>query len=260
MEEKQSVQEIPIQPSEMGAAPLSHILVCDDDPAFLTAVSQQVTDIFGSLGVPFKLHAFTSMEQISSPILAACDIALLDVDFAQKRYNGIDIARKLRAVREDAVIIFITNYIEYAPEGYEVQAFRYLLKKDIQNRLPEYLQAAVHLLQSTRQTFKIKIHGEVIDIPLKQVLYMESQGRKVTIYIKKDSGMKEYSYYASISDLEKQLACNGFLRIHKSYLVNMRHLKAFRHDRAILSNEILLPVSQKNYTARKQQYLFWKGC
>lgn len=244
----------------MGAAPLSHILVCDDDPAFLTAVSQQATDTFGSLGVPFKLHAFTSMEQLSAPVLAACDIALLDVDFEQKRYTGIDIAKKLRSVRKDAVIIFITNYIEYAPEGYEVQAFRYLLKKDLHRRLPEYLQAAVHLLQSTRQTFKIKIHGEVIDIPLKQVLYMESQGRKVTIYIKKDSGMKEYSYYASISTLEKQLTDNGFLRIHKSYLVNMRYLKAFRHDKAILSTDILLPVSQKNYAARKQEYLFWKGC
>ena len=258
--EKQTIRETTNEIPKAGAEPLCHILLCDDDPAFLSEVSLQTTNTLDRLGIPFVLHAFTSMEQLSAPVLAACDIALLDVDFEQKRYTGIDIAKKLRSVRKDAVIIFITNYIEYAPEGYEVQAFRYLLKKDLHRRLPEYLQAAALRLKNTRQTFKIKIHGEVIDIPLKQVLYMESQGRKVTVYIKKDSGIKEYSYYASISTLEKQLADNGFLRIHKSYLVNMRYLKAFRHDKAILSTDILLPVSQKNYAARKQEYLFWKGC
>jgi len=258
--EKQTIRETTNEIPKAGAEPLCHILLCDDDPAFLSEVSLQTANTLDRLGIPFVLHAFTSMEQLTAPVLAACDIALLDVDFEQKRYTGIDIAKKLRSVRKDAVIIFITNYIEYAPEGYEVQAFRYLLKKDLYRRLPEYLQAAALRLKSTRQTFKIKIHGEVIDIPLKQVLYMESQGRKVTVYIKKDSGIKEYSYYASISTLEKQLADNGFLRIHKSYLVNMRYLKAFRHDKAILSTDILLPVSQKNYAARKQEYLFWKGC
>ncbi len=71
------------------------------------------------------------MEEISTQILSSADIAFLDVDYSGKNYNGMDIARKLRSLRKDTVIIFVTNFIEYAPEGYEVQAFRYILKREI---------------------------------------------------------------------------------------------------------------------------------
>lgn len=76
------------------------------------------------------------MERIPDSILSGCDIAFLDIDFEGKRYNGIDIARRIRSKRKDAVIIFVTNYIEYAPEGYEINAFRYVLKSEISRKLP----------------------------------------------------------------------------------------------------------------------------
>ena len=85
-----------------------------------------------------------------------------------------------------AVIIFVTNYIEYAPEGYEVQAFRYSLKCDIFDKLDSYLQLAIIKLHSSREKFKIQVNGEIIDIPVENILYIESQLHTVTIIVQKD--------------------------------------------------------------------------
>ena len=115
-------------------------------------------------------------------------------------------------------------------------------------------------LKTSRETLKIKVNGEIIDIPMNDILYIESQLRMVLINVQKENGIKQYSCYAAISDLEEQLALQGFLRIHKSYLVNMNHLKKFQCHEAFLDNGTVLRVSEKNYAEQKKKYLLWKGC
>ena len=244
---------------ERGRA-LIRIIICDDDPVFLEVLKKSIVVSMNNLGMPTKIHTYTSIEQIGEPLLASCDIAFLDIDFNRAGFNGFDIARKLRAVRKDAVIIFVTNYIEYAPEGYEVQAFRYLLKKDYATKIELYISDAIKQLKKSRQTLKIMINGEVIDIPLSAILYIESNLRTVTIHVQKEKNTKQYSYYAAISDLEKKLEPQGFLRIHKSYLVNMHHIKKYQCKGALLSDGTELRVSEKYYSEQKKKYLFWKGC
>lgn len=242
--------------------PMIRIIICDDDENFLIRLQYAITDTLHRMDIAAKIHIYTCAEKIGDPILSSCDIAFLDVDFANSQYNGLDIARKLRSVRKDSIIIFVTNFIEYAPDGYEVQAFRYMLKLDIEQKLQEYLRLAITQLHSISETLKIKINGEIIDIPLNAVLYIESQLRMVMIHVQRGENSmnaKTYSCYATLSDLETQLESKGFLRIHKSYLVNMAHLKRFQCKEAVLDNGATLRVSEQNYAQQKKKYLFWKG-
>ena len=158
-----------------------------------------------------------------------------------------------------AVIVFVTNYIEYAPEGYEVQAFRYIMKKDIGRKLRNCLKQASDKLFMSREVLRIKINGEPISLPITSILYIESQLRIALIYVQKENAVKQYRCYATISELEEQLEAQGFLRIHKSYLVNMRHLKKYQCREVVLSNGTALKASAQNYSQQKQKYLFWKG-
>lgn len=235
------------------------IIICDDDEMFLFNMRKLVESSLEELGQSAKILPYKCMEEVSPSILSNCDMAFLDIDLEQARHNGIDIARKLRAVRKDAVIIFVTNYIEYAPEGYEVKAFRYIMKQDINKKLPECIKAAVDQLNQSKEVFRIKINGEVITLPINSILYIESQLRVVLIHVQKGNSIKEYRCYATISSLEKQLEPQGFLRIHRSFLVNMRHLKKFRCKEALLSNGITLKVSEQNYAEQKKKFMFWKG-
>lgn len=231
------------------------IIICDDNREFLDRLCGEVEAALGDLRIRFKIYTYTQMESVPDSILSGCDIAFLDIDFEGKRYNGIDIARRIRSKRQDTVIIFVTNYIEYAPEGYEVNAFRYVLKSEIGRRLSQYLPEALAQMQSGRESLTIQSSGEQITIALSDILYLESQQHTVLVRTQ----CKEYRCYKSLTALEEELSNKGFLRIHNSYLVNMAHLTKYSSTEAVLSDGTTLRVSARNYAGKKQEFLIWKG-
>lgn len=235
------------------------VLICDDDALFLDSLYDSVAAFLDDKQVKAKLHKFQFLEEISDQMMASCDIAFLDIDYNARNYTGMDIARRLRQFRKDAIIIFVTNFIEYAPEGYEVQAFRYILKRNLQSELKLYLQQAIDQLNTSRETVKIQANGEYIDLPIEDVLYMEVMQHNVTVYVRKGKSVKSYEIYSSLSDLEERLADRGFLRIHKSILVNLRRITKFQSKAAVLDNGTTLRVSEKGYAENKKKYLLWKG-
>ena len=244
----------------LGGDPMLSILICDDDTTVLTAIRATTEIVLKEFDKKARIHTFTDATSISQQILSDCDIALLDIDFDGAGYNGMDIARKIRSLRSDTVIIFVTNFIEYAPEGYEVQAFRYILKRDLLADLKAILPLA--LKQLNQETLPIQVNGEIIKIPLDDILYLEVQQHNVTVVTRKltaERKPKDYSFYATLSDLGERLEPLGFLRIHKSYLVNMKHLKKFQCREATLDNGIILRVGEKSYAENKQKFLLWKG-
>ena len=229
------------------------ILICDDNDTFSRKLRGDIRSALD--GRKVAISAFTALEEIPEPVLEGCDIAFLDIDFAGKQYTGLDIAGKLRQLRPHAVIIFVTNYIEYAPEGYEVGAFRYILKNEIDAKLPLYLDQALAQLESGREVLKLRMNGEPTTIPLPEIRYIESNQHTVIVHTTR----RDYTYYSSLSELEEQLEDRGFLRIHKSYLVNMAHLTRYQSQQAVLSDGTVLRVSARSYAVQKQKYLLWKG-
>lgn len=244
----------------LGGNSMLNILICDDDVRMIATMKAVTEGVLCEADKKAKIHTFTDAVSISEQRLSACDIALLDIDFDGAAYNGMDIARRLRTLSCDAVIIFVTNFIEYAPEGYEVQAFRYILKRDLETDLKAILPLA--LKQLNRETLPIQVNSEIIKVPLDDILYLEVQQHNVTVVTQKmavDRKPKEYCFYATLSEMEERLEPKGFLRIHKSYLVNMKHLKKFQCREATLDNGMTLRVGEKSYAENKQKFLLWKG-
>lgn len=231
------------------------IVACDDDPAFLDKLRADVLLIFSRLNVDVCVSVHTSLADLSSQRLAECDIAFLDIDLNSSEVNGIDIARKLRSVNNRALIMFITNFIEYAPEGFEVQAFRYILKRDMGNVLQRYIMQALEQLSEGRETLRLQCRGEYVDLPFEGVLYLEVMQHSVSVVTADET----YTVNASLSSFEQHLEKHGFLRVHKSYLVNMKHIRKFTCRELLLDNGSSLRVSEKNYMEQKQKYLLWKG-
>lgn len=248
--------------NEKGA-PMFRIILCDDDLLFLEYMRSVIRTELRKMDIEAVIQIFDEAEKIPQEAMQACDIIFLDIDFNDKKYTGIDVARKIRCAQQNAIIIFLTNYIEYAPEGYEVQAFRYALKSEIGQKLTQYLQAALSQLLVKKEQFQINISGEPIKFYLEDILYIESQGHTAVFFIqnrgKKGELPEEYRVYSTLSKFEQQLSDRGFLRIQKSYLVNLRRLKQYRCDEALLDNGTTLPVSEKNYSENKKKYLLWRG-
>ena len=237
------------------------VLLCDDNAPFLESLRSEIRKILKAHKIEGVLHMYSSVEEIPEQLLSDCNVYFLDIDFQQKQYTGIDLAKQIRKNNSDAIIVFATNFIEYAPEGYEVQAFRYLLKRDIHAKLEQCLLQTISKLRTEQESIQINIAGEILTIPLVDILYIESQAHLALIHVLKKGTQtpKTYRFYSSLSNLEQELATQGFLRIQKSYLVNMRRIQKYQCKEALLDNGLILRVSEKNYAENKKQYLLWKG-
>ncbi len=230
------------------------ILICDDDRDSLERTQRIAAAVFEKLNRSARFVLYQTADNIDENHLATCDIALLDVDFGTTT-NGMDLARSLRRVNSRAVLIFITNFIEYAPEGYEVQAFRYILKRDLDQVLSRHLMEALELLSDAGDNLRVEYRGQLLELPFDEILYLEVLGHSVSIVTANDT----YTLNASLSSFENELENHGFLRVHKSFLVNMRHIKKFQCRELTLHNGTTLRVSEKSYAEQKRKYLLWKG-
>ena len=96
-----------------------NVLVCDDDRKIVDSIIEELKKKSEEMHVSSRFYGFSQPSQIDLSL--PYDIALLDIDMGET--NGIELARKLRASNENIVIIFITNFIQYAPEGLRFKPF-----------------------------------------------------------------------------------------------------------------------------------------
>lgn len=232
-----------------------NIILCDDDPVFMNELRCEIQRSFAKLNMKVTISTYHGPADLVQKGLEACDMAFFDIDFEREEQNGIDIARSLRQVNSRALVFFVTNYIDYAPAGYEVQAFRYILKRDMHEVLERYLLQALESMADDLRVLRLRDREQAMDLPLDQISYLEVLDHYVSIH----AGEAAYTMSATLASLESELESHGFLRIHKSYLVNMQHIRKFRSRECLLTDGTTLAVSEKNYSQQKQKYLLWKG-
>lgn len=195
-----------------------HLLICDDDARFAARVEQKVRDELAQRGIPAQITVCTRGEEaLATPHLELYQVALLDVDL--DTMNGISLGRQLRQSSPDIALIYISAYLEFAPEGYTVNAFRYILKRDMERMLPNCLEALFHeKTASGRKVLTIRQNRTEMELPYDSIYCLESDLRKVNVY--GDVPHQPLcSYYGKLTDLPAELFENGFLRVGRSDVV-----------------------------------------
>lgn len=216
-----------------------YILICDDEPAVARQVEQLARQHLEQRGIPVQCAVCTRGEEVLARTdLAQYQLALLDVDL--ETMTGIALGRRLKQQNPELVLVYISAYLEFAPEGYTVRAFRYLLKRDMERMLP--------IRQGRRET----------EVPLDQIYYLESDLRKINVY-GETLHKPLCSYYGKLTDLPASLQEDGFLRVGRSFVVNMRYIRQISNYKVMLQNGVELGVSRNGYAAIRGAYLEWKG-
>ena len=229
-----------------------NISICDDDKNSVDKLAALLADYCGKKGMAYSLDCHTTGKSLLADV-ANCDILFLDVDMGEE--NGISIAHEIRKFNKDVIIIYVSGYVQYAPAGYNVKAFAYILKNDLDDLFETTMTDVVKQLNWRGTVYKVKTPQEEISLPVKDILYIESFD-KVTDIHTTDS---RYTVRQSLGDTAKQLADKGFLQIHKSYVVNMRHITKLKNYTVTLTDNTALPAAQKRWRDIMQAYLKWKG-
>ena len=173
--------------------------------------------------------------------------------------SGLDLAHKIRDRQQTpgsckSIIIFVTGYDEYMAEAFDVQAYHYLTKPLRPEKFAQVLTRAYQetefAVQETEQFVLLKISGQRRKIPVRHIVYIESNNKRAIIHT--TEGI--YEVQETMSELETALG-QYFYRCHRCYLVNLAHITAYSHTDIELANGEKVLLAYKKYAAFVKAYL-----
>lgn len=148
----------------------------------------------------------------------------------------------------ETVVIILTTHDELAQKGFIFEAFRYVDKPSMKTGLPEALKSAGRKLNSGRTIVLKIIHARDITVKVKNIVYIETLKRNVIVHIGKDSFVCD----STISDMERELSGEGFYRVHRSYLINLRCVDSFCKTDIKMNNNEMVMLSTRKFAEFKR--------
>ncbi len=215
-----------------------HIAICDDEKHMSDHIRKMASDFFRKKNREICFRTFSSGEELLS-YDGQIDICFLDIQM--KGMDGMETARKLRASKFRGFLIFITVLKEMVFQSFEVQAYDYLVKPVDEKQFGKTMERLYASMQNASEDSLLVQKGyEGRIIREDEIVFCEIIDRK--IYLNLTSG-EVVDYYERIEHLESKLDSH-FFRCHRSYLINLKHLKGYKNGTACMDNGKEVPVSR----------------
>ena len=215
-----------------------HIAICDDEKHMSDQIRAMASDFFRKKNREIRLRTFLSGEELLND---EGQIDILFLDIQMKGMDGLETARKLRAGQFRGFLIFITVLKEMVFQSFEVQAYDYLVKPVDEKQFEKTMERLYVSMQNVGEDSLLVQKGyEGRIIREEEIVFCEIIDRK--IYLNLASG-EVVDYYERIENLETKLGSH-FFRCHRSYLINLKHLKGYKNGTACMDNGKEVPVSR----------------
>ena len=218
------------------------IAICDDEAAQIEYLSSLVEKWSASTGNIAMLKSFGNAESFLFNYEENKDFDILLLDIEMGKMNGIDLAKKVRECNKDVQIIFITGFDKYISDGYDVAALHYLMKPVSYEKISEVLSRAADNLGKTSPAILINANGENLKLLLSDIYCIEAVGHTLKI----TCAQTEITANQSLSSFKGNIG-NDFIYTHRSFVVNLEHIKRISKTDVILDNGKSVPVSRRMY-------------
>jgi len=219
-------------------------LAIDDEPLALKQISSYILKTPFLETVALCHSAFEALEY-----LASNEVDLMFVDINMPDLNGMDFVKSLT---QKPQIIFTTAYSEYAMEGFNVDALDYILKPisyavflksankaktwfDLNHRQEE-------VIQTTQDCLFVKSEYKLIRILFSDIKYIESSNEYIQIH---QVNQEPVTTLIRLKVMEEQLPKDKFMRVHRSFIVNLDRVKVIERNRIIFDDKIYIPVGEQ---------------
>lgn len=226
-------------------------IVIFDDGLLSARTSQDcVARYAASIGLPCALSIYTSEEELMQRAAGRTPVDLLfaDIDLGEKKKNGIQVVQTFLKLQPQCQVVFLTNYLNFATEVYETPHLYFVLKSELEQRLPAVFRRAVQ--PRKRQILRLcKRSGDVM-VEADEIIYCEHHGRKTDIVTTGET----ISVYQKISDLLETLDERDFVSCHSSYIVHFRYVVKFTRTEFTMIDGKIIPVSRSTYTKTKKKF------
>lgn len=234
-------------------------LAIDDEPLALAQITGYIKKVPFLELVDSCRDAFSALN-----VLSKTNIDLIFVDINMPDLNGLDFVKSLTT---RPIVIFTTAYSEYAIDGFRVDALDYLLKpfsykdflKSANKALQQYEMQAISKEGPGRisantgeeEFLFVKADYKIIKIKISEIKYIESQSEYVKIY---QLNEKPIMTLLSLKSIEERLPSNSFMRVHRSYIVNLSLVKEVSRAGIVFETKAIVPVGEQ-YKEKFNEYI-----
>jgi DNA-binding LytR/AlgR family response regulator len=227
------------------------VAVCDDESNALEIISNKIKNEFQKQQTEVNVDIYSCGTRLRHQIFCGQKYDAIFLDIQMPDIDGIELAKHFRETTPNSLIIFISNNEASVFRSISAGPFRFIRKIHFSRELPEAISAIIKHNSKNSDSFivletnKLSLHL----IPY-TIMYIECYDK--TLHIITEYEQIKVTY--KLSSLEKLLEGYGFIRIHKSYLVNYRYIYSIDKQTVELDNHSILPLSRPRLKEVKSEY------
>lgn len=231
-----------------------NIALCDDEFATANYFYEHLCRLLKKLNIVFSIDLFTDSGKLLADLYAEkrWDIYFLDIDMPL--VNGLNLGKKIRELDGGCYIIYISIHREYVYDSLETKPFRFIPKDEFSSRIEPCMKDLLADCQkeSEHDFIVLESHSSLYRYRISEIIYAQSLDKYITLCLTQNRQTESIRY--KMSDLEEKLSNRGFIRIHKSYLVNYQYIKSIQPAGIFLDNGAMLPASRIRLEEIKHTY------
>lgn len=233
-----------------------NIAICDDEKVFLEKISHRVRAFFDENGEGVIIDTFLGGGTLVDLVERRkfYNIYILDIDMP--KYKGVDIARKIKELQPKAIVMFVTAYMEFAVEGYELSIFRYIPKHLLEERLQKALTDALGMMKMQEGKSYVISNSRRFERIFYDEIYYIYKKQKNVVFVTEN---REEKYVRkTLAEVYRELDSEEFVYIDCCYIINILKIKNIDNSRVYLANGMCFCINSEHLSeVRKSVNLFW---
>ena len=240
-----------------GSGIMFKVAVCDDEQRICEIIESIILEFKRKSYLEIDIEVFYSGEDLYKYIKNEHGFDLIFLDIEMNALNGVEVGRKIREEMDDHItkIVYISGKDNYDRQLFDVQPLYFLSKPLSPEKVIKALRLAMKLSNKFGGVFTYKKGYQAFRLPIRDIIYFESLDREIKLV----SIKKEDFFYGTIDDVLQRVAKYQFIQIHRSYAINYSQVIKFKYDEVIMSNSVILPISQsRRKEVRKLQITYEK--
>ena len=228
------------------------IAICDDDENILDISYNILSKEFNDC----LIKKFNDSNKLLDKVKEYnfFDIYILDIEMP--KVSGVEMIKEIQKYQHNAIVIFLTGYMEYAVEAYEFGLFRYIMKNSMQEKLIKYVYEAIKMIDLDEGFLLLKREKQQFKIKYKDIIYINKDLNDAVFHTNMGNFVE---HKKTLTEIMENLKSDKFQFIEKGFVVNIAFVDCINENNLVLTDGSILPVSRRKKSDLKNCIMkYWR--
>ncbi len=214
-----------------------NIAVCEDCQTDSSALCDSLREYCDNHSYCADISVFSTGEALLRAFTPG-SFTILFLDIFLPGCSGMDVAKSIRGIDRDCIIVFVTTSLDFAMEGFGVSAAGYVVKPVDREKIANVMYACRFALDRSSRIIELPISGMSVRVSVADLIYVEICNKEAVLYMKRGRLTTRFP----LDQMENKLGGSPFLRCHRSFIINMNHVDDILDHDFLMCNGDVVPM------------------